>query len=65
MAAIVGDAGIPQEPALRVFDQVAGIGESLRFPDIHSRRPDRGVAGDSLAAIDDVELFDAAFVLRR
>jgi phytoene dehydrogenase-like protein len=55
----VGDAGVPQEPPLRVMHQVAVIDEGHRLANVHPRRPARDVARDALAAVEDVELFDA------
>jgi hypothetical protein len=35
----VGKAGIPEEPALRVMDQVAIVGQLDRHPDFDAGRP--------------------------
>ena len=55
----VGDAGVPQEPALGVFDEIAIVDEVHRFAFVEARRPARNITGDSLAAIEDVEFFHA------
>src|SRR5712671_6000666 len=54
-----GVAGIPQEPALRVFDQVAIVDKVHGLADIHARRPARNIARNALPAIQDVEPLDA------
>ena len=55
----IGKPGVPQEPALRVLDQVAVVDEIHRLADVHARRPARNVAGNALAAIEEVEPLDA------
>src|SRR5215510_5837848 len=55
----IGKSRIPQEPALRVLDQVAIVHEVHGLADVHPGRPARDVAGDALAAVQDVELFHA------
>src|ERR1700722_7713898 len=54
----IGDAGIPEEPALRVMDQIAIIGEIDRHTDIDAGRPARLIGAKSLTAIKHVELVD-------
>src|ERR1700722_3480754 len=54
----IGDAGIPEEPALRVMDQIAIIGEIDRHADIDARRPARLIGTKPLTAIEHVELVD-------
>jgi hypothetical protein len=61
----IGHAGVPQKPALRVFDQITAIDEVHRLPHVHARRPARNVAGDSLAAIENVETLDPRFAALR
>src|SRR6266478_9199295 len=56
---LIGDARIPQEPALRMLDEIATVDEAHRFALVDARRPSRNIAGDTFAAIDDVEPFDA------
>ena len=48
-----------------VLDQVAVVDEIHRLADVDARRPARNVAGDALAAIEDVESLDAGLGLRR
>lgn len=54
----VGDAGIPQEPALGVLHEIAAVDEVHRLALIETGRPARDVAGGALAAIEHVEFFD-------
>ena len=61
----VGNPGVPEQPALRVVDQVAVVDEIHRLADIDARRPAGNVAGDTFAAIENVEFVDARFGLRR
>ena len=56
----VGHARIPQQPTLRVLDQVAVVDEIHRLADIHAGRPARNVAGDAFAAVQDVEPLEPA-----
>ena len=51
----VRQAGVPQQPALAVLDQVTGIDEIHRLADVHAWRPARNVARDALPAIQDIE----------
>ena len=61
----IGNAGVPQEPALAVLDEIAGVDEIHRLAFVHAGRPARNVAGDALAAIDDVEFLDARLLRER
>jgi hypothetical protein len=54
----VGHAGVPQKPALAVLDQVAIVHELHGLADVDAWRPERNVAGDALATIEDVKPLD-------
>src|SRR3954464_10765055 len=54
----VGDAGVPQEPALGVLDEIAAVDEVHRLALVEAGRPARDVSGGALPAIEHVELFD-------
>src|SRR5436190_12541139 len=56
---------IPQQPTLCVMDEIAVIDEVHGLADINAGRPKRNVAGNSFAAIENVELIHAGFGLRR
>ena len=59
----IGDAGVPQEPALAaVLDEIAAVDEIHRLALVQAGRPARDVPGGALPAIEDVELFDARFL---
>ena len=53
----VRDTGVPDEPALAVLDEIAIVDEVHRLAFVDAGRPTRDVAGDPLAAIEDVEFF--------
>src|SRR5712672_4243302 len=57
--------GVPQQPALCVFDQIAVVAEVHGFAFVDSRRPPRNVAGDAFTAIENVKFFDAALARLR
>src|SRR5712672_1367699 len=57
--------GVPQEPALCVFDQIAVVDEVHRFAFVVSRRPPRNIAGDAFTAIEDLKFFDAGLARLR
>src|SRR3984893_13716611 len=57
--------GIPQEPALCVFDQIAVVDEVHGFAFVDSRRPARNIAGDAFTAIENVKFFDAGLARLR
>src|ERR1700730_12352961 len=44
----VSDAGVPQEPALRVLDEIAGVDEVHRLAFVDAGRPARNIAGNAL-----------------
>ena len=46
------------------MDEIAVIDEVHRLADIDAGRPERNVAGNSFAAIENVELIHAGFGLR-
>ena len=50
---------VPEDPALRVVDQVAIVRQLDRHPDVDAGRPARLVGGRNMAAVEDVELVDA------
>src|ERR1700681_3227195 len=47
----IGDAGVPQEPALRVLDEIAGVDEVHRLAFVDAVRPARNIASNALTAI--------------
>src|SRR5829696_5080574 len=47
----VSKTGIPEEPALRMVNQIAVVRELHRFADVNTWRPARDVASDTLSAI--------------
>src|SRR5438105_7370670 len=60
----VSDARIPQQPTLCVMDEIAVIDEVHRLAGVDAWRPEGNVAGNSFAAIENVELIHAGFGLR-
>src|SRR5262249_50101842 len=52
----IGKAGIPEEPALGVMDEIAIVRKLYRHADIDAGRPARLIGCRCLAAIKDVEL---------
>ncbi len=58
-------AGVPQEPALCVFDQIAIVDEVHRLAFVDTGRPARNIAGDALTAIENVEFLDTGLASLR
>src|SRR5712671_2486098 len=57
--------GVPQKPALCVFDQIAVVDEIHRFAFVDTRRPPRNIAGDTFTAIEDLKFYDAGLARLR
>src|SRR5687767_3192919 len=51
----VGHARIPDQPALRMLDEIAVVDERHALAFVDPRRPARDVAGDAFAAVEDVK----------
>ncbi|HTE98695.1 MAG TPA: hypothetical protein VK621_08675, partial [Bradyrhizobium sp.] len=51
--------GVPQKPALCVFDQIAVVDEVHGLAFVDSGRPPRNIAGDAFTAIENIKFFDA------
>src|SRR3954468_24964912 len=58
-------AWCPTASSPDVLDQIAAVGKVHRLADVHAGRPAGNIAGNTLAAIQDVEPLDARFAVLR